>query len=226
MVCSYFALSITLLCTGYICETNSLKDLKTIGRMMDFEFYRNNPPPPFLCVDVCQISPSQSASTLSVASAGANSASPPSEVPPSEVAEAANSAATEFVRGILDDERASANLSKCQEELREMKMEAIKARLLRNEERRLARLEAERAHLDGVGRTLATLRGIENPEDYKKERIVLDSRGVPISQPRRRVRSTYGGGAVVIPTNVQSTLDLDLPPLPPRPTDPAEIRKL
>ncbi|CAJ0608614.1 unnamed protein product [Cylicocyclus nassatus] len=214
------------------------KDFKTIGRMMDFEFYRNNPPPPFLCVDVCQISPSQSASTLSVASAGANSASPPSEV-----AEAASSAATEPVRESSIDnlpdralihcapdeatiERASANLSKCQEELREMKMEAIKARLLRNEERRLARLEAERAHLDGVGRTLATLRGIENPEDYKKERIVLDSRGVPISQPRRRVRSTYGGGAVVIPTNVQSTLDLDLPPLPPRPTDPAEIRKL
>ncbi|VDK55318.1 unnamed protein product [Cylicostephanus goldi] len=129
--------------------------------MMDFEFYRNNPPPPFLCVDVCQISPSQSASTLSVASAGANSASPPSEVPPSEVAEAANSAATEFVRESSIDnlpdralihvapdestlERASANLSKCQEELREMKMEAIKARLLRNEERRLARLEAEK----------------------------------------------------------------------------------
>ncbi|KHJ85369.1 hypothetical protein OESDEN_14908 [Oesophagostomum dentatum] len=34
------------------------------------------------------------------------------------------------------------------------------------------------------------------------------------------------GGAVVIPTSVQSTLDLDLPPLPPRPTDPAEIRKI
>lgn len=31
---------------------------------------------------------------------------------------------------------------------------------------------------------------------------------------------------MVIPTSVQTTLDLDLPPLPPRPTDPAEIRKI
>ncbi|EYC39532.1 hypothetical protein Y032_0652g1161 [Ancylostoma ceylanicum] len=213
-------------------------------RMMDFEFYRNNPPPPFICVDVCsQISPSQSASSVSIASFGANSSNSPSDV----VENASNpvtaclnnqTGSGSSIDGLPDralihcapdeatNERTSSNISRCQEELREMKMEAIKAREKRNEERRLARSEPERAHLDGVGSTVSNLRGERNEDDYKKERIVLDSRGVPISQPRRRIRSTFGGGAVVIPTSVQSTLDLDLPPLPPRPTDPAEIRKI
>ncbi|EPB77438.1 zinc finger, C2H2 type [Ancylostoma ceylanicum] len=171
---------------------------------------------------------SQSASSVSIASFGANSSNSPSDV----VENASNpvtaclnnqTGSGSSIDGLPDralihcapdeatNERTSSNISRCQEELREMKMEAIKAREKRNEERRLARSEPERAHLDGVGSTVSNLRGERNEDDYKKERIVLDSRG---------------GGAVVIPTSVQSTLDLDLPPLPPRPTDPAEIRKI
>ncbi|KAE9419560.1 hypothetical protein Angca_006613 [Angiostrongylus cantonensis] len=202
-----------------------------MGKMMDFEFYRNNPPPPILSVDVLsQISPCPSASTISIASFGANSSNSP--VDAHDVAAISAGFRCDGEVWFLDfqdtasQERPPAGLSRCHEELRELKLEVQRAREKRLEERREARLEPQRAVLDGVGNLLSLLRGDGKQNEPEKERIVLDSRGVPISQSRRRIRSTFGGGAVVIPTSVQSTMDLDLPPLPPRPTDPAEIRKI
>ncbi|KAJ1364286.1 hypothetical protein KIN20_024345 [Parelaphostrongylus tenuis] len=215
-----------------------------MGKMMDFEFYRNNPPPPILSVDVfSQISPCQSASTISLASFGANSSNSPTDAHDTAVISTTAYPGTsiEAVPGsavatdVGDDpdvniksvqERPSTGLARCHEELHELKLEVQRAREKRLEERRLARTEPQRAVLDGVGNLLSLLRGDGKQNEREKERIVLDARGMPISQPRRRMRSTFGGGAVVIPTSVQSTMDLDLPPLPPRPTDPAEIRKI
>ncbi|XGW10946.1 hypothetical protein V3C99_012444 [Haemonchus contortus] len=214
-----------------------------MGKMMDFEFYRNNPPPPILSIDVLsQFSPCPSASTASVASLGAVSSNSPIEVPDvngsSETASQTVQAALaspDAIAGMAVDQLPTENdankallqnVTRCQDELARMSEELKQAKQKREEEKRLAREEPQRAVLDGVGKTLSLLRGDRRDEGPMKERIVLDARGVPISQSRRRIRSSFGGGAVVIPASVQSTLDLDLPPLPPRPTDPAEIRKL
>ncbi|KAK5970535.1 hypothetical protein GCK32_011162 [Trichostrongylus colubriformis] len=214
-----------------------------MGKMMDFEFYKNNPPPPILNMDFLpQISPCPSASNGSVASLSAISSISPTDVPGTSV-NTENATQTEHSAvvsvGILPsnamdqtttvgnaDKTLEQSLTRCNDELAKLSEEVQQAKEKRDEARRLAREEPQRAILDGVGKTLSLLRGDRNNDSPTKERIVLDARGVPISQSRRRIRSSFGGGAVVIPASVQSTIDLDLPPLPPRPTDPAEIRKL
>ncbi|KJH46745.1 zinc finger, C2H2 type, partial [Dictyocaulus viviparus] len=180
----------------------------------------------------------QSASTLSITSFGANSSNSPTDVHDAGISSNAFSdpqSNCNSMEGLTEttvetsavdvqlEERSTAGTARVHDELREMKLEVQRAREKRLEERRAARLEPkasyyfynhfyfQRAVLDGVGGILAILRGSANKSGWDRERIILDSRG---------------GGAVVIPTSVQSTIDIDLPPLPPRPTDPAEIRKI
>ncbi|VDL77164.1 unnamed protein product [Nippostrongylus brasiliensis] len=111
-------------------------------------------------------------------------------------------------------------LAQSQENLVEIRKQLHMAKERRIEERKLAHEEPKRAMLHGVGEVVSMLRG-ENTGS-EKERIVLDHRGVPITQTRRRTRTSFSKEYSIVVT----TLDLDLPPLPPRPTDPAEIRKI
>ncbi|CAI4228918.1 unnamed protein product [Auanema sp. JU1783] len=109
-------------------------------------------------------------------------------------------------------------------ELEILRLQAANARQKRNMDRMMEREQTQMTKkLDGVGSFVNQLRGIPDSTE-PKSRIMLDTHGYVVRNRRPLLHNI--GGAVVLTNHSNQTVIDDLPPLPHRPSNPAELRKL
>ncbi|GMS84455.1 hypothetical protein PENTCL1PPCAC_6630 [Pristionchus entomophagus] len=115
-------------------------------------------------------------------------------------------------------------------DLDELKLAIEDAKERRLEEKEQRR-KVQNIHLDGIGTLVCQMRDEGPREEMKpeeKKRIVISGTGQILGGMRTRPKSKAKSLAVLpeLVKNVAGLVDVELPPGPPHPTDPDEIRRL